>query len=203
MSAEHRTFVRPVVLRVIVSTTVIVPVNVVGAAVSGPSSEAGGTGRKAPVFGSRNPRMPGLDGTFDAWPQTACETMRQHMQINNSLVIFIFVSLESAVVPRFRLTQGEGDTGGGIVTTQMPSKGIRPNLVVKQKVRCLLLRFRLGPLVSGPDSRTPSLFCGRLSHRLGPKSRKRDATVSRKQTVEERNQIIAATDLDNIPMMKV
>jgi hypothetical protein len=48
-SSEQVMLVRPVVLRVIVSVTVIVPVNVVSAAASGPSSAAEGTGRNAPV----------------------------------------------------------------------------------------------------------------------------------------------------------
>ena len=95
------------------------------------------------------------------------------MQINNSLVILIFVSLEFAVVPRFRLTQGERDTDGGIVTTQMPSKGIRTNLVVKQKVRCLPRQARFFRV---PIAVRDLYSCGPLSHKLEPNSEEnRDA----------------------------
>jgi hypothetical protein len=48
-SSEQMMLVRPVVLRVIVIVTFIVPVNVVAAGASGLSSAAAGTGRNAPV----------------------------------------------------------------------------------------------------------------------------------------------------------
>ena len=57
-SAEQIMLEMLVVLSVIVSTTVIVPVNVVAAAGNSESSVACGTERKAPVCGSRNPRIP-------------------------------------------------------------------------------------------------------------------------------------------------
>jgi hypothetical protein len=88
-SATHMMFVRLVVLTVIVRVTVIVAPTAVKAAASGPSEAAGETGRNVPVFGSRYPRMPGFDGLFASWLQAAGATMRQHMEINNSLVILI------------------------------------------------------------------------------------------------------------------
>jgi hypothetical protein len=80
------TLVSPVDFTVIANETVIVPPNVVRASVV---SSAAGTGRNAPVLGSRYPRMPGLAELFAVWPQTAGATIRQHMQINNSFVILI------------------------------------------------------------------------------------------------------------------
>jgi hypothetical protein len=41
--------------------------------------------------------MPGLAGPFAIWLQTAGAVMTQHMQINNSFVIFIFASFEEFV----------------------------------------------------------------------------------------------------------
>jgi len=84
-----------VVLTVIVIVTVMVPVNVVAAGNSVSASVAGGTGRNAPVCGSRYLRMPGLAGLFVAWPQTAGAAIRQHMQIKNSCVILIFISFRN------------------------------------------------------------------------------------------------------------
>src|SRR5580704_12792822 len=80
------TLVSPVDFTVIANETVIVPPNVVRASAV---SSAAGTGRNAPVLGSRYPRMPGLAELFAVWPQTAGATIRQHMQINNSFVILI------------------------------------------------------------------------------------------------------------------
>jgi len=37
--------------------------------------------------------MPGLAGSFVVWPQAIGAAKRQHMQTNNSFVIFIFASL--------------------------------------------------------------------------------------------------------------
>src|SRR5215467_186550 len=51
-------------LTVMVIVTVIVPVNVVAAGSSSSSPAVAGTGRNAPVWGSRNPRMPRLGGVF-------------------------------------------------------------------------------------------------------------------------------------------
>ncbi len=62
---------------------------------------------------------------------------------------------------------------GGIVTTQMPSKGIRTNLVVKQKVRCLPRQARFFRV---PIAVRDLYSCGPLSHKLEPNSEEnRDA----------------------------
>src|ERR1700680_1521910 len=60
--------------------------------------------------------MPGLAGLFAVWAQTVGATMTQHMQINNSFVILIFVSLEEFVsaVLLGAFQSGEGIRAGGI-----------------------------------------------------------------------------------------
>jgi hypothetical protein len=52
---------------------------------------------------------------FAVWAQTIGATMTQHMQINNSLVILIFVSFEEFVnqLHSLRFTQGKGYRRGG------------------------------------------------------------------------------------------
>jgi hypothetical protein len=57
-SAVHSILVMPADLTVMVRVTVTVPPNVAKGAESVPSSAARGTGRNAPVCGSRYPRMP-------------------------------------------------------------------------------------------------------------------------------------------------
>jgi hypothetical protein len=79
-------------LTVMVIVTVIVPVNVVAAGSSVSSSTAAGTGRNAPVWGSRYPRIPGLAGAFAAWPQTAGAAKRQYVQIINSRIVVLISS---------------------------------------------------------------------------------------------------------------
>jgi hypothetical protein len=105
------TLVSPVDFTVIANETVIVPPNVVRASVV---SSAAGTGRNAPVLGSRYPKMPGLAELFAVWPQTAGATVRQHMQINNSFVILISSPvLEIQIVFLDPFYSGESDTGWG------------------------------------------------------------------------------------------
>jgi len=87
--AEHVKVLTLADLTVMVIVTVIVPVNVVAAGSSSSSPAVAGTGRNAPVWGSRNPRMPRLAGAFAAWPQTAGAAMRQHVEINNRIVVLI------------------------------------------------------------------------------------------------------------------
>src|ERR1700687_4291437 len=105
------TLVSPVDFTVIANETVIVPPNVVRASAV---SSAAGTGRNAPVLGSRYPRMPGLAELFAVWPQTAGGTIRQHMQINNSFVILISSPCsEIQIVFLDPFLPGQSDTGGG------------------------------------------------------------------------------------------
>src|ERR1700722_6490519 len=85
--------VRLVDFTVIVMVVVMVPVNVVKVVGSSSSSFAIGTGRNAPVLGSRYPRMPGLATCLaSVWPHSAGTIRMQHMQINSSLVMLIFIS---------------------------------------------------------------------------------------------------------------
>src|SRR4029077_13550956 len=58
--------------------------------------------------------MPGLAWLVAVWDQTVGTTMTQHMQINNSLVILIFVSLEEFCSQLYSLVRfaQERDAGG-------------------------------------------------------------------------------------------
>jgi hypothetical protein len=61
--------------------------------------------------------MPGLAWLFAVWAQTVGTTMMQHMQINNSLVILIFVSFEKFVSQSYflvRFTQEKGYGRGNL-----------------------------------------------------------------------------------------
>src|SRR5438874_288223 len=74
------------------------------------------SGRNAPVWGSRYPRMPGLAGSFVVWPQAIGAAKTQQMETKNSFVIFIFASLigrkdqgmagRAAKIIRLRCTRG-------------------------------------------------------------------------------------------------
>src|SRR5579871_4042347 len=88
MSALQVTVEMVVVLSVTVMVTVTVPVNTVELANSSASGTACGTGRNAPVCGSRYPRIPGLAGLAAVWPQAGA-IKRTHRQIKSSDVIFM------------------------------------------------------------------------------------------------------------------
>src|SRR5579859_7668018 len=93
MLALHVKLVSAAVLTVMVMVTVTVPPKTAAGVREASSSTCAGTGRNAPVLGSRNPRIPVVAWLFAAWPHAAGTAIaRQQIQNNSSFVILIVVS---------------------------------------------------------------------------------------------------------------